>query len=99
VLGQTCSGPASLVDGPGWSWLSPAFWAGSGPEENISFWAEIGPIHFLGRNWPNTFGLMSPAQLVGLDQPSPFNIIYYILYCFVLFICIHVLKWKNKKNI
>jgi hypothetical protein len=98
VLGQTCSGPASLVDGPGWSWPSPAFWAGSGPEENISFWAEIGPIHFLGWNWPNTFGL-SPAQLVGLDQPSPFNIIYYILYCFVLFICIHVLKWKNKKNI
>jgi len=38
--------------GPGGSWPSPVFWAGSGPEENISvlgrdrpnpFWAEIGP--------------------------------------------------------
>jgi len=33
--------------GPGGSWPSPVFWAGSGPEENISFFlAEIGPIHF-----------------------------------------------------
>ena len=42
----------------------------SGPEEDNSIWAEIGPP---------PFGL-SPAQLVGPDQPSPFNIIYYIYY-------------------
>jgi hypothetical protein len=62
--------PPASVAGPGWSWPSPLFWVGSGPEEDDSIWAEIGPA---------PFGL-SPAQLVGPDQPNPFNIIYYIYY-------------------
>ena len=65
--------------GPGGSWPSPVFWAGSGPEEYFFFWAEIGPIHF---------GL-SPAQLFGPAQPDLILYIIYILY-FVLFIYIYI---------
>ena len=78
--------PAPFWLGPGGSWPSPVFWAGSGPEENISF--------FLGRDRPNNFGLR-PAQSVGPDQPSPFNIIYYIyiIFCIIyLYIYIYMKK-------
>jgi hypothetical protein len=48
--------------------------------------AQKGNISFLGRDRPNPFWAeigptpfgLSPAQLVGPDQPSPFNIVYYI---------------------
>jgi hypothetical protein len=54
--------------------------------EYFFFWAEIGPIHF---------GL-SPAQSVGPDQPSPFNIIYYIYYIlYYLYIYIYEKNYKN----
>jgi len=72
--------PAHFGSGPGGSWPSPVFWAGSGPEENISlFFGPRSAQSILGRNRPNNFGL-SPAQSVGPDQPNPFNIIYYIYY-------------------
>jgi len=65
----------------------PCLLAGPGPEGDISFLGRYRPNPFLGRNRPNTFGL-SPTQLVGQDQPSPFNIIYYILYLFwIIYVC------------
>jgi len=55
-------------------------------------WAEIGPIHFWAEIGPTLFGL-SPAQSVGPDQPSPFNIIYYIYYIlYYLYIYIYMKK-------
>jgi len=96
VLRQTCSGPASLVDGPGWSWPSPAFWAGSGPEENISFlgrdrpnpfWTEIGPTP-LGWVRPSWLGRISPAHLI--------LYIIYIIFC-IIYIDIYLYIWKITK--
>jgi hypothetical protein len=61
---------------------SSAFRVGSGPEEKYQIFVGPGSAqHILG---------LSPAQLVGPAQPSPFNIIYYILYCFVLFIYVYM---------
>jgi hypothetical protein len=58
-----------LFDGPGWSWPSPAFWAGSGPEENISFWAEIGPIHFGPKSALHFWAESGPVGWAGPAQP------------------------------
>jgi len=61
-------------------WPRRAYQTLLGRDRPNPFWAEIGPTP-LG---------LSPAQLVGPAQPSPFNIIYYILYCFVLFIYVYM---------
>jgi len=34
----------------------PVFWAGSGPEENSSIWAEIDPTHFWAEIGPTLLG-------------------------------------------
>jgi hypothetical protein len=51
----------------------PAFMYGPSPTQTrrsrVNCWAEIGPTPFR----------LSPAQLVGLAQSNPLNIIYYIL--------------------
>jgi hypothetical protein len=61
--------------------------------------AQKGNISFLGRDRPNPFWAeigptpfgLSPAQLVGPDQPSPFNIVYYIYYIlYYLYIYIYI---------
>jgi len=76
------SGPAGFVDGPDGSWPSPAFWAGSSPEEKYQIF--VGP-----RSAQHILGL-SPAQFVGPAQPSQFILyIMYIILCFVLYIYIY----------
>ena len=86
--------PAPFRLGPGGSWPNPVFWAGSGPEENVSFlgrdrpnpvWAEIGPT-ILG---------LSPAQWFGPAQPDLilyfiYIYIYYILYYLYIYIYIYI---------
>jgi hypothetical protein len=89
--------PASVVAGPGWSWPSPAFWAGSGLEENIRLcWAEIGPIHFGLSPAQHLWGLVLPS-LVGSAQPNLILYIMYIILLFVLFIyrCIYIYIYKR----
>jgi len=74
--------PRPFCSGPGGSWPSPAFWAGFGPEENTSLWAEIGPIHFWAEIGPTFFGL-SPTQLFGQAQPDLILYIIYIIFCII----------------
>jgi len=84
LMGQADPSP-SLPSGPGLA------------QKRILFFGPRSAQSILGRNRPNTFGL-SPAQSVGPDQPSPFNIIlyiyiYYILY--YLYICIYMKNYKT----
>jgi len=48
--------PRPFCLGPGGSWPRPVFWAGPGPEENSSIWAEIGPTHFWAEIGPTLLG-------------------------------------------
>jgi hypothetical protein len=73
MLGQTCSGLAGFIDGPGGSWPIPAFWAGSGPEEKYQIF--VGP-----RSAQHILGL-SLAQFIGPTQPI--YIIYYVYYIYI----------------
>jgi hypothetical protein len=85
-LGQADPGPA-LSSGPGLAQRRISVFLGR--DRPNPFWAEIGP----------TFFGLSPAQLVGPDQPNPFNIIYlYIILFCIIYICIHVLKQKKTKK-
>jgi len=80
--------------GPGGSWPSPVFWAGSGPEENVSF--------FLGRDRPNPFWAEIGQTILGWVRPSwlgrpSLNLILYIIYIIFCITYIYIYMWKITK--
>jgi hypothetical protein len=81
-LGQSGSGPAILSSRPDLAQIKKESFLGR--DRPNPFWAEFGPT-LLG---------LRLAQLVG--RPSPHNILYYLLYCFILFIYIYMDIYQKK---
>ena len=80
--------------GPARCWPSRHVWAGPGPDRR-SYWADLGPNSFLGRDRPVVFLFifyfgLSPAHLFGPAQPELFlyYLLYIIYYNVLIYVCI-----------